>query len=382
MAKGFNSIAEINAATTYNMWELGHNFTDYNDGASPPECDAVSDGTAFKLQRLGANTPTKLAAPQARYLDQGAMRVDVANGLMYKGADANWNVDATVPTAYIIHFRMDASDSTEQTIFSGLSGFGSEGWRITVKGSGAGAGVKLYVMGTGSTVPTSSANVCDGKEHTVLLVIDDANGRATLVTEWGTVAITGLTYSQSGDLLCTVGPTHTGDTWTKATSYFWAYKGKHANAYTDAANIYARLALDINAKSMGIGGIAENEGDEEVGTTAGGSNAGAFHGFDAEWDDTPLEFTGSATFDVPAAVGTFESLPLPVSFTGGATLEAPTAKGVIVKSAWARTRHVDAAVARIVGQLIGNYNPATFEAIAQNVELAAPTAAGAFEIGS
>lgn len=382
MAKGFNSIAEINAASGLTIWELGHNFTDYDDAASPPDCDAVIDGTAFLLQRLGTNTPTKLAAPQARYSDQGGVRVNVADGFLYRGAHADWSAAGSTPVAYLIHFRVDATDATEQTIYSGLSGTGSEGWRLTVKGSGTNAGLRLYVMGVTSSVPAGSSDVCDGKEHTVLVVIDDANNRARMVSKWGTVTMTsGFTYSESGPLICTIGPTWTGDTWSKTTSYFWQYKGKHADIYNNAADVWARINQDVIARSMGAGAFAENENAEETGTLAD-ATGGAVDSFEAEWDDYGFTFTGGDTLAVPAAAGGFALAVAPVAFAGGATLAAPTAKGVVTKSAWVRTRHVDAAVSRIVGQLLGNYNPATFEAIAQNVELAAPSAAGGFELGS
>lgn len=383
MAKGYNSIAEVNAAGALTVWELGHNFTDYNDAGSPPDCAAVSDGTAFLLQRLGTNTPTKLAPAQARYSDQGAMRVNVADGFLYRGAHADWSAAGSTPVGYLIHFRVDASDSTEQTVWSGLSGTGSEGWRLTVKGSGGSAGLKLYVMGVGSSIPAGSSAVCDGKEHTVLIVIDDANNRARMVSEWGTITMTGVfTYSETGPLICTVGPTFTADTWTKPVSYFWQFKGEHADLFSSAADLWSRINQDVIARSMGAGAFAENESAEEVGTLADGPGAGSVESFDGEWDETIWEFTGGATLDVPVGAGGFAVVAETVEFAGGATLAAPTAKGAIVKSAWRRTRHVDAAVARIVGQLIGNYNPATFEAIAQNVELAAPTGAGGFEVGS
>lgn len=381
MAKLFNSIAEINAATGFSLWELGHNFTDYDDGVDPAECEAVSDGTAFPLRCLGANTPTKLAPPQARYGDQGAMRVNVADGFVYRGAHADWSVDATVPTAYLVHFRVDATDSTEQTIFSGLSGAGSEGWRLTVKGSGTGAGLKLYVMGVGSSVPAGSAEVCDGNAHTVLIVIDDANNRARMVSKWGTVTMTGVfTYSQSGHLICTVGPTWTGATWTKATSYFCSFKGKHADAYNNAADIWALLNQDIIAKSLGSGGV-DGEGSDGEGAVSLGAGAieGAMNSFESDWDETVFSFTGTGELGLPEATGTFESPEPPMTFTANVLLDAPTAKGVIVRSLFARERHVDKALSRIVRQLRGSYNPASVDFVAQTVELDAPSASGTFE---
>lgn len=356
MAKVFNSIAEIDAATTFAMWEHGRNYTDYTLGGSPADhCDAVSDGVAFTVQRLGTNTPSKLSPPQARYADQGAVRIDVSDGLLYRGAHADWSVDATVPTAYLLHFRVDSSDSTEQTIFSGLSGFGSEGWRLTVKGSGTGAGVKLYVMGTGSSVPSGSSAVCDGKEHTVLIVIDDANGRATLVTEWGAVTLTGLTYTQSGNLLCTIGPTHTGDTWTKTVSYLCDFKGKHANAYTSAAAIWALLDQDIKAKSLGAGAFAENESAEEVGTLADGSGAGASNGVDGDIGPDAY-FRGGHTPEDDTHAGTYTATSAAVGFTGGFTAANDTHRGAFMCLKFKRVNHKQAALARVVWQLRAGYD--------------------------
>lgn len=377
MAKLPNSIADWATWTGWNHWTVAHNYTDAS--GSPVACAAVSDGTAFNLTRLGSTDPALLSAPQAQMSTQGGIQVRSAQELLYKGADANWSVHATRPTVYGILFKLEAGASgAAQDIYCGQDGTGG-GWALQIDASGY---PRLRMMAATSS-NAGSTNCADGRWHFAVVVIDDANNRGKVVTEWGTATISSTAYSESGSLICTIGPTHTGATFPKPTSYAVTARGDHSTGWDDAASIVDTFReTHIRSVDEGVAGVDNESTDAEVaGGIASNRIDGAMDAFDAEWPEGEFYFTGGVTLDTPDVSGTFAMESNEVEFTGSPVLDAPVSSGVIVKSTWVRQRHVDKAVSRVVRQLLGNYNPASFESIGQNVELAAPESAGEFEIG-
>lgn len=245
--------AELNGWTQASPWEVVHNFTDFVSG-SPGTCAAVTGSTAFTLTRLGSGDPEHLTADQAGYADQGGIKVRSAQELLYKGADSNWSVNTTIPTCYLVVLQFDSAPSGGQDVFAGLSGVGSEGWVIHTDGS---SGVRLTCMGTDSSYVSGSTDLFDGSPHALLVVVDDAAGKAKLLTEWGNVELTGLSYSETSPLLATIGPPSTGGAWTAPVRYFQSAKGKHALAYTRAQSLLDEYvdALTNNTAPSAIAGL-------------------------------------------------------------------------------------------------------------------------------
>lgn len=354
MAKLPNSIADWATWTGWNHWTVAHNFTDA--AGSPVNCAAVSDGVAFNLTRLGTTDPALLSAPQALKSTQGGIEVRSAQELLYKGSDANWSVHATRPTLYGILFKLrNDAGGAAQDIYCGQDGTGG-GWALQVDASNQ---LKLRMMAATSSAVSGSSEAGNGRWHFAVVVIDDAGNRGKLVTEWGEVSITSTAYSESGPLICTIGPTHTGATFPKPTSYAVTARGDHNTGWDEATNIVkAFVEYHIRNIDEGMDG-ADNESTdaEDIGGIASNRIDGGMDAFDSEWPEETI-FYGGHTADSATHYGEFDPSAEPLSFVGGFTCESAQHRGAFTCSKIARVSHKQAAMARIVWQLRGNYDNA------------------------
>lgn len=353
MAKLPNSIADWATWTGWNHWNVAHNFTDAT--GSPVTCAAVSDGTAFGLSRLGTTDPALLSAPQAQMSTQGGIQVRSAQELLYRGSDAAWSVHATRPTVYGILFKLESGASgAAQDIYCGQDGTGG-GWALQIDSSGY---PRLRMMAATSG-NAGGVNCADGRWHFAVVVIDDANNRGKVVTEWGTATITGTAYSESGPLICTIGPTYTGATFPRATSYAVTARGDHSTGWDEAASIVDTFReTHIRSVDEGMDG-ADNESTdaEDIGGIASNRIDGGMDAFDSEWPEETI-FYGGHTADSATHYGEFDPSAEPLSFVGGFTCESAQHRGAFTCSKIARVSHKQAAMARIVWQLRGNYDNA------------------------
>lgn len=236
------TIGELSGWTGTASWTVGFNFQDAA-GASVA-CASMSDGAAMTVSKL-TNSPTILTAPQAGWASQGGISIAAANELLFV-TDADWDVNATIPTIYMATVSMASGPSSAQEILTGLTGTGSQGWLIEATGA---SGLRITCMGSASTYVTGSTAFFDGEPHVIAWCIDDAAGKAKLFTEWGTTELTGLTYTQTGSLICTVGPSSTGASWTATAKYFQMARGQHALAYTNAASVVTAYSAILSTGS-------------------------------------------------------------------------------------------------------------------------------------
>lgn len=353
MAKLPNSITDWNDWTGWSHWDVAHNYTDAT--GSPVTCAAVTGSAAFGLSRLGTTDPALLSAPQAQMSTQGGIQVRSAQELLYRGADANWSVGAAV-TIYAVMFKLETNASgAAQDIFCGQDGTGG-GWTIQVDASNF---LRLRMMGATSGNVANSSQCADGRWHLALVVIDDAGNRGKIVTEWGDASITATAYSESGPLICTIGPTHTGATFPKPVSYVVSAKGEHHTGWTEATNILNAFRESyIRAVEEGQDGAdSESTDAQESGTVTAVQINGGMDAFDSEWPEETI-FYGGYTADSATHYGEFDPSAVPLSFIGGFTCESAQHRGAFTCSKIARVNHKQTAMARIVWQLRGNYDNA------------------------
>lgn len=244
------TIGELSGWTGTACWTVGFNFTDAT-GASV-SCASMTDGAAMTVSKL-TNNPTISTAPQAGWASQGGVSVGAANELLFV-TDADWDVNTTIPTIYMATISMASGPSSVQEVLTGLTGTGSQGWMVEALGA---SGLRITCMGTASSYVSGSTALFDGNPHVIAWVIDDAAGKAKLFTEWGTVELTGLSYTQTGSLICTVGPSSTGAHWSSATKYFQMARGQNAQAYTKAASVVTayNTALTTGVAPAAITGL-------------------------------------------------------------------------------------------------------------------------------
>ena len=361
MAKEPNSVTEWNDYLGVTWCDVAHNFTDAT--GSPLTVAAVSGSPTFGLSRITSDA-TILAPPQDQFADQGAIRVNTASELLYRGADANWSVHATIPTIYILRFRVLSVSGTLEVIYSGLSGVGNEGWSLNYKGSGANSGLSFTMMGTTSSVVGGSAALFnDGLWHTAMVVIDDANARGILVCEIGNITLTGVAYSETSALLCTIGPPSTGSSFTAAVEYAVSAKGKHSTGYTAVASLFGKAEDMRRSLSLGLSGAGDDTAgaDDQAPSTIGGESVeGSFNGTDPEFEfDT--YWTGVGASGAAVGAGVYDSEVDPTFFTGVAAAGATIGRGTYTGLRFAREQHVQAAIARVVSQLYDGFDPLAAE---------------------
>lgn len=248
------TVAMLNGWTLASPWTILYNFDSATVG---PSAVSVATGSeAHGLIKWGSDaTATKTADGQGGYADQSGYTVNTNQDFFIQYASAAWKFSATVPTAYLLTFKFDGTPSDNQTILSGSDGvnggwyvecFAANGIRAAI-GSGSGYVLTSFVGGT---------NFFDGEYHTILLVIDDAAGKAKIYSEFGNTESTGLTIA-SGDAIATIGPRTSGGVWGTAVTYLVAARGEHDLLYTNAQSLFdeyedARLN---NANQTAISGL-------------------------------------------------------------------------------------------------------------------------------
>lgn len=248
------TVAALNGWTLASPWTVLHNYNDATIG--PSACAAATGSATLTMQKLGASdTATLESAGQGGYAAQEGYTVNASNDSLYYFASATWKFSATVPTAYLITFKFTGTPTSGTYFFGGVDG-ANGGWYLEAHAtSGIRAGI-----GSGSAYVNTSyvggTNFYDNEYHTILLVIDDAAGKAKIYSEFANTESTGLTIT-SGNALITVGPLAAGGTWGVPCTYLITARGEHDLLYTNAQSLFdeyedARLN---NANQTAIAGL-------------------------------------------------------------------------------------------------------------------------------
>ncbi|MBK9073275.1 MAG: hypothetical protein IPL79_20080 [Myxococcales bacterium] len=276
------SVGALNGWSLASPWTILYNFDSAT--VSPTVPPSVAPGSvAHGLIKWGSDaTATKTADGQSGYADQSGYTVNTNQDFVIQYASAAWKFSATVPTCYLMTFRIASTPAAVQTIFGGSDGAGG-GWYLEAHET---AGIRAMI-GTGAVYVAMShvggTNFYDNEYHTVLLVIDDASGKAKLYTEFGNTESTSMTIA-SGNAICTIGPVGTPYHWSAPTTYLTVARGEHPLLYTNAQSLFdeyedARLN---NVNQTAIAGLP---------TTIAALNA-----------DTSFTFTNAYNFSATTAL--------------------------------------------------------------------------------
>jgi len=123
--------------------------------------------------------------------------------------------------------------------FGGQDGTAGGGWFLQMHETG---GIRAFIgNGTSGFVGTSyvgGTSFYDGEYHTILLVIDDAAGKAKVYSEFGNTESTGLTIGGGSASYVTIGPSGPGAAWSASVTYLTAARGEHALLYTNAQSLF------------------------------------------------------------------------------------------------------------------------------------------------
>lgn len=230
-----STVAALNGWSLASPWTILYNFDSATVG--PSAVSVATGSVAHGLIKWGSDaTATKTADGQSGYADQSGYTVNTNQDFFLQYASAAWKFSATVPTAYLLTFKFAGTPSDNQAIFSGSDGvnggwylecFAANGIRAAI-GSGSGYTLTSFVGGT---------NFWDGEYHTILLVIDDAAGKAKIYSEFGNTESTGLTIA-SNDSIATIGPRTAGGIWGTAVTYLLSARGEHPLLYTNAQSLF------------------------------------------------------------------------------------------------------------------------------------------------
>lgn len=229
------TVGALNGWSQASIWTVAHNYNDATIG--PSACAAMTGSETLTMQRLGAsNTATLESAGQGGYAAQEGYTVNASNDSLYYFASANWKFSATVPTCYLVTFKFTGTPTSGTYFFGGVDG-ANGGWYLEAHAtSGIRAGI-----GSGSGYVNTSyvggASFYDNEFHTVILVIDDAAGKAKIYSEFANTESTGLTIA-SGNALITVGPLSAGGTWGVPCTYLITARGEHDLLYTNAQSLF------------------------------------------------------------------------------------------------------------------------------------------------
>lgn len=232
------NIGELSGWTGTSCWTVLHNFKDATLG--PLACPAASDSGALSLILIpgGDTSATKTATGQSNYASQTGLNSSTSQAFLFAYASALWKHNATIPTAYIVTMRFDATPSAGDTFYSGIDGGSNSGFWLEAHPT---SGVRAAIgVGSGYTYTSyvAGASLYDGEYHTLMLVIDDAAGKAKLFSEFGNTESTGLSIAAGGNTICTIGPLARGYAFNGAT-YLLSARGEHPLLYTNA-----QLAFD------------------------------------------------------------------------------------------------------------------------------------------
>lgn len=231
-----STVAALNGWSLASPWTLLYNF----DGATvnPTVPPSVAPGSvAHGLIKWGSDaTATKTTDGQSGYADQSGYTVNTNQDFVIQYASAAWKFSATVPTCYLMTFKMASAPASVQTILGGSDGLGG-GWYLEAHET---AGIRAMI-GTGAVYVAMShvggTSFYDNEYHTVLLVIDDASGKAKLYTEFGNTESTSMTIATT-DAICTIGPIGTPYHWSAPTTYLTVARGEHPLLYTNAQSLF------------------------------------------------------------------------------------------------------------------------------------------------
>lgn len=292
------TVAALNGWSLASPWTVLHNFTSATIG--PSACASATGSETLNLIKLGSdNTATLEAVGQSGYAAQGGYTVNTNQDFMYTAPAASWKFSATVPTAYLLTLKFIGTPANGQTFLGGSDGAGG-GWWLEAHST---SGIRAAVGSGGGYVNTSyvgGTSLYDGEYHTIMLVIDDAAGKAKIFTEFGNTESTGLTLA-SGSAYYTLGPVAAGFTWTAPVTYLLSARGEHPLLYTNAQSLFdeyedARLN---NVNQTAIAGLPTSLSD--LNSAAGYTFTNAYN-FSASTSLAPM--TGSAGPSLSPYTGT------------------------------------------------------------------------------
>lgn len=231
-----STVAELNGWSLASPWTILYNFNSATVNPTVPP--SVAPGSvAHGLIKWGSDaTATKTTDGQSGYADQSGYTVNTNQDFVIQYASAAWKFSATVPTCYLMTFRIASAPASVQTILGGSDGAGG-GWYLEAHET---SGIRAMI-GTGAVYVAMShvggTSFYDNEYHTVLLVIDDASGKSKLYTEFGNTESTSMTIA-SGDAICTIGPVGTPYHWSAPTTYLTVARGEHPLLYTNAQSLF------------------------------------------------------------------------------------------------------------------------------------------------
>ena len=234
-----NTMAEIAAWTGVNIWNIGWNFTSLT-AATPNTCPSMSGGASRTLGVLSGGSPTaenaiRLVAPQDGFAAQGGVMMDAPQKLLFV-TSPEWALDATLPCIYLFRVRFNGAMLSATAPFAGLDGLAG-GFSIQCHAT---SGIRALIGNGVSYVGTSyigGTSLYDGEWQTIALAVDLPGGKAKLICESASTESTGLTIVTVSSF-CTLGATYKGDTYRGSLGILLAYRGEHADCYTDAETIF------------------------------------------------------------------------------------------------------------------------------------------------
>lgn len=234
-----NTMAEIAAWTGVNIWNVGWNFTSLTAAASNT-CPSMSGGASQTLSVLSGGSPAaenahRLVAPQDGFAAQGGLMTSLPQQLLFKAA-ADWAIDATLPCIYLFRVRFNGARLSGAAPLAGLDGL-SGGFSIQCHAT---SGIRAIIGNGVSYVGTSyigGTSLYDGEWHTIALAVDLTLGKAKMICESATTESTGLTIVTVGSF-ATFGATYKTDTYRGSFGILLAYRGEHADCYTNAETIF------------------------------------------------------------------------------------------------------------------------------------------------
>lgn len=232
-----DNIGELSGWTGTACWTLLYNFNAAT--LSPAACVKATGSTGNNLTKLGSASDTaKTTSGQSGYADQTGLTINSDQDFIYGNATTAWSFSPTVPTCYLLTFKFGATPSTYYTFFAGQDGTAGGGWSLSVSNTaGIRAGIGNGTSGFVQTAYVGGTSFFDGEYHTILLVIDDANGKAKLYSEFGNTESTGLTIG-GGASFCTIGPSGAGGGWGAPVTYLVAARGEHPLLYDNAQALF------------------------------------------------------------------------------------------------------------------------------------------------
>lgn len=231
-----NSITEMNRWTILSPWTVLHNFTRVTTG--PIALAAAPGSISCPLSKWGLGADSVVAGNgQSRYaLQKGFTATSNLDYLIRAVTDTTWGWSSTVPTCYMFTLKFGGTPANGQIFLHGMDGanggyyfsaHSTSGIRAAI-GSGSGYVNTSYVGGT---------SFYDGEYHTIMLVVDDAGGKAKLYTEFGNTESTGLTIAVN--MAATgYGPWDRNIATGCSVTYLLGARGEHAGVYASAQDIF------------------------------------------------------------------------------------------------------------------------------------------------